>query len=489
MGGTEMRLAAIVLAALLAGCAHVDVGQVDYRVFDPATSDKLLQKYSVTGIPPLIAGDFYSVELEQAFVGPNISEGRYFGRNYGKHAEMAILANVFELDTTAGEGFVQVPDYDTKAEEGKPKLKLVYYGDNLERLQPFNFSNMPMLGRRQYNGGRIGLQVVIKEIDGESPAIASLLETLAGYGKTVSPVPQVTDVLLDLGTSLLKGSKDDRIFDYSFSLSSGAAILPNGALDPRAAFTPGHYILMKDEQRQKGIDWKGLRYDPNLGRLLNEDRTEFRKNLYLVLKVTKYPSTSSAEALDLTDWADFKAKLTTAAADRSIPLTTITRDFEVMVAAGRSARLKAEVLGQWMQVDRAIGFYVSRSLKDLEKNAKLAGCEPHKNMLLLERDLMKRRMSDGARGFLASYKAAIAQATDSTGNKLPPALNETDQESVISAIARTYMPWVSVKISSDTFADAAVFKATYVDSDKLSTLVEGAEDVANYKAPRAICPS
>lgn len=480
-----MRFVFLALATLLCGCAHVDVGQVDYRVADLTTPAKLDKKFEAVGLP-LEAGDYYSIELEQAVVGPNISEGRVFGRNFGKHAEMAILANVFELDAVAGKGFVEVPDYDTEADDGKPRLKLVYYGDNLEQMQPFNFSNIPVLARREYKGGRIGLQIVIEEIDAESPAVASLLETLAGYGKTVSPVPQVTDVLLDLGTSLMQGSTDDRLFDYRLTLSSGAAVLPNGALDARAAFVPGRYILMKDEQRQSEINWAGLSYDANRGRLM-KGGTEFRDHLYLVLNVSKYPKTSTAEVYESPDWAEFKAKLPKAAADRSIPLKTLEQNFSVMVAADRSARLKAEALGNWMQVDRAIGLYVSRSLKDIE-STDLSACPGHKDRLLLERDLMKRRMSDGIREFLSTYKAAIAQPVDANGTKLSSALSDNDQESLISEIARSYMPWASDAMRA-TFADSAAFKTAYVDISGLSALADGAAVVANSKAPPASCAS
>lgn len=482
-----MRFALIGLATLfVTGCAHVDVGQVDYRVADPTKTGvvpNLKSKYLATGLP-LEPGEYYSIELEQAVVGPDISEGRILSRNFGSHAEMAILANVFELDATAGEGFVEIPDYDEKAEDGKPRLKLVYYGDNLEKLQPFNFSNMPLLGRRQYNGGRVGLQIVIKEIDGESPAVASLLETLAGYGKTVSPVPQVTDVLLDLGTSLLQGSQDDRLFDYRFTLSSGAAILPNGALDARASFVPGRYILMKDKQRQTEMNWSGLRYDENTGRL-RDAAGEFRENMYIVLNVTKYPKNSTAEAFESPDWADFKEKLPKAAADRTIPLAVLEKDFGQMVKSDRSSRLKAGMLDSWMQIDRAIGLYISRSLKDLE-NTDLSGCSEHKDRLLLQRDLMRRRMSDGAREFLSSYSVALTPTTDAAGQPVAAPFLLKDQEAVVSAISRTFMPWASPALSA-TFADAAAFRAAYVTPTGGILLADAAAANADSKAPRATC--
>ena len=479
-----MRTIPWILAVLLSGCAHVDVGQVDYRVSSQTNPETLQNKFASGGLP-IDVDEYYSIEIVQAMVGPDISEGVILGRNTGKHAELAILANVFELDNTPDEGFVEVSGYDTKSEDGKPRLKLVYYGDNLEELQPFNFSNMPVIGRKKYKGGRVGVQILIKEIDGENPAIASLLETLAGYGKNVSPVPQVTDVLLDLGTSMMRGSKDDRIFDYRFTLSSGAAVLPNGALDSRAALVPGRYILMKSKERKKEIDWSGLTYDQNTGRLM-KDKTEFRDNLYLVLNVAKYPRTSSAETYDPPEWVNFRASLAKSSADRSIPLTTLENDFKVMIAADRSGRLKAKALDHWAHVDRAIGHYIANSLGQLE-SADLSKCPDFKDQLLFERDLMKRQMSDGVREFLASYKAAIAQASDSTGNKLEPELKQADEEALISAIARTYMPWANEEVSAN-FVDAATFKAAYFESNGAIALSEALVAVANRKSPIPVCP-
>ena len=484
-----MRTIPWVLAVLLSGCAHVDVGQVDYKLYSHTDPQNLQNKFISTGLSVTI-DDYYSIEIVQAMVGPDISEGRILGRNTGKHAELAILANVFELDDTRGEGFVEVSEYTTKALEGKPGLKLVYYGDNLERLQPFNFSNMPVIGRKQYKGGRVGVQIVIQEIDGENPAIASLLETLAGYGKSVSPVPQVTDVLLDLGTSMMRGSKDDRIFDYRFTLSSGAAVLPNGALNSPGAFVPGPYILMKSKQRQTQMDWSGLRYDQTSGRLMKKDRMgkeiEFRDALYLVLNVTTYPDNFGAEAYDPPEWVDFRASLAKSSADRSIPLATLENDFKVMIAADRSGRLKVKVLGHWGIVDQAIGHYIANSLGQLDSVA-LSGCTKFKDQLLLERDLMKRQMSDGVRVFLASYKAAIAQPSDSAGNKLDPELKQADEEALISVIARTYMPWAD-EADSANFVDAATFKAAYFESNGAIALSEALVAVANRKSPSPICP-
>jgi hypothetical protein len=480
----------VCLAAFFAaGCAHVDLGQVDYRVADPAvpgSGANLTKKYDPTGLP-IEKDEYYSIELEQAMVGPDVSEGRLFKNNLGRHAEMAILANVFELDASSGKGFVDIPDYDIKAAEGKPRLKLVYYGDDLEKLQPFNFSNMPLLARAKYGGGRVGIQLVIKEIDGESPAIASLLDTLAGYGKTVSPVPQVTDVLLDLGTSLLQGSKDDRLFDYRLTLSSGAAVLPNGALDPRGSLVAGRYVFMKDKERQTAINWQNLRYDHNTGRLMKIDGAggEFRDNLYVVLNVARYGRNAGAETIEQPDWAAFREKLPAASADQTVPLTTLTENFAAMVKIDRSDRLKARMLSAWSQVDRAGGLYIARALKDVEQ-ANLSSCLPYRQRLLLERDLMKQRMADGVRGFLEEYRAATA-TTDATGKSLEPALLASDKEAVVSAIATSFMPWNPAGTSAN-FASAAAFEAAYLGSNGGTALAAAAQASFNARAPSATCP-
>ena len=188
-----MRYLAIPAVMFLAACAHIDVGQVDYRVADESKCPQfpcqvgLAHKYLATQAP-FEKGDVYSIEVEQAFIGTTLLEGVILGKEIGTRAEYAILANTFELDSEGKMRFIEVPEYDGAA-AGSPKMKLIYYGDDIARRQPFNFSNIPFMPRAVYNGGTIGIQIVVKELDNELPAITALLETLADYGKTIVPVP------------------------------------------------------------------------------------------------------------------------------------------------------------------------------------------------------------------------------------------------------------------------------------------------------------
>ena len=274
------RISIIVFASLISACAHVDTGQVDYRVADPfkpdaasgaklrdcKTSEKpcpwhadLDRKY-VAAHAPFVANNVYSVELEQAFIGKNLLEGHILGRQFGKHGEYAILANAFEFGADEASKFIQAPEYGgEKASENNTKLKLVYYGDDIAKRQPFNFSNIPLMPRAVYGGGSVGIQIVVMEIDAQAGPVTSLLGTLAEFGKNSIPGPPgATDILFALGDSLLKGSQDDRLFDYRFVLSNGASIAADGSLGPVATFAPGRYVFRRRDERVTTMNWDDL---------------------------------------------------------------------------------------------------------------------------------------------------------------------------------------------------------------------------------------
>ena len=461
------------MCALLCGCAHVDLGQVDYRVAGPPSSActnnsndyvidgsrcfSLRNKYEITG-KSFVKGDFYAIELEQAFVGTNVSESQIFGHNLEDRAEMAILANTFELSATGTERFLESTEYDKAQDANAPKLRLVYYGDDLAARQPFNFSDMIVAPRQQYRGGTVGIQLVVEEIDAQSPAITSLLETLAGYGKTVSPVPQVTDVLLDLGTSLMHGNTDDRLFDFRFMLANAAAILPNGRLDGGAVFAPGHYVIVKSDLRDTDIPWKDWRYDYNTGRILSRsDNKEFRDYMYLILNIRKYPKSSTQEKYAALDWENFRSKVASAIDDRSIPLDKVTTDLRAMIEGDRSKRLKSELAERWNAVEEVVALYMRRPFRDLDQ-ATAQTCAA-KADLSRDRDAGRQDIRDAVREFIAAYQTAVPPAPAKSE------LGSAEKEALVSLASRTFMPWSAPPATSPSanFATAQAFQSAYVD--------------------------
>lgn len=495
-----MRLVGIILALSISACAHVDTGQVDYRVaepFDPVSAtgasprdcttqtcrwhSNLDRKY-VPSHEAFVSPNVYSVELEQAFIGTNLSEGHVLGHQFGKHGEYAILANAFEFAADGSTKFIQAPEYGGETgSANSTKLKLVYFGDDIAKRQPFNFSNVPLMPRAQYHGGSVGIQIVVMEIDGQSSPVKALLGTLAEFGKSSIPgPPQATKILFDLGDSLMKGSQDDRLFDYRFVLSNGASVAADGTLGPAATFSPGRYILRRLNERTKTMKWDDLKYNYNTGRLYRfakgktdhganeaDKYDEVRDEFYLVLNVRKYADTTEAENIALADWTEFRAVVRDVANAKNAPLEAVTKDFMSLLGYQRSRQWKAELATEWGKVARALDTYSTRTI-GLTSRDDFADCPVERDKALLARDVAERSVRDAVRMFLANYQAGQDKMIGE-GENAQPEFKEEDREALVSMAARHFMPWSSEE-SKAKFANSASFATAFLGNDELITL-------------------
>ncbi len=285
---------------VLAGCSHVDTGQVDYRIAEPPAKQRLscrgencdpqspaplIRRYlpsEVADVQPIANQEYYSISLEQAAMGHRLLEGSFFGRElgssvFGDTAEIAVLAKVFEfgasadgapsfIDNVAGEvGRGQSADAQTNdAEDPLSGLRLIYYSGDVEPRQMLNFSNIPLYTVTEYSGRSVGIQIVVVEVDGDNGATAALFTRLAEFGQQISPASaSVLPLLSQLGQSFASGaSGDDVLLDYRFVLSSSSAT-ENGA----PQLTPGRYVIRRQQERQVPMQWGNMCVDHNTGRL------------------------------------------------------------------------------------------------------------------------------------------------------------------------------------------------------------------------------
>lgn len=543
------RLFAAAIACAVSACAHVDTGQIDYRVADepnlkeaarascggqrgncalaPAKVERRYLSRDGEAATPFKEKDVYSIELEQAVIGRQLSEN-FFGLGIDNTAEIAVLANVFEFSGekagAAQRRFLEMVSGQSPAPGGEDEktsdveLKLIYFSDDVQRNQPFNFSNIPLMQRSEYKGGSIGIQIVVMEVDASDGPMSSMLGTLARFGQQSLPVSsEVSDVIFDLGESLLSGgSSDDRIFEYRFVLSS--ADQAQGSL-PQAVFAPGRYVLRRSQSRDQPMDWSDVRLDHNTGRLFRltskprlpgdlrrngaappergtptgpgqqteqaDQYTELRDEMYLTLHIKKYGDDVRPEFYEPPSWSQFRDILEQAAINR-LGGTVLADRVEEVLQTRRSEQVRAELLSEWSRARRHLAEVERLAFSNID-NDSLKQCAPE---LRRRRDIAIRNVQDTLRRFRASYQVAITAPTPAAGAAVgqpaPEApLKEVDEEALVSVVARYFMPWATGV--ADKFANAQQFRTNFVNADGLATL---AIDTATAKAGTlASCPA
>lgn len=499
-----MRFMVFPAVLLLAACQHIDTGQADYRIaempkpgewqsrvttcaasapasctpLDPARLDR---KYVHTG-EGFTLNEGYSIELEQGVIGTQLLETVIFGQEFGKAAQFAILANAFEFAGTeadqATRRFLEATEYQGTADKPDDvELKLVYYGDDVRRMQPFNFSHIPVLARSKYSGRSIGIQIVILELDAQSGPVKSLLETLAKFGEQAVPGPSaVKGMLFDLGQSLLNGgSKDDRLLDYRFVLS--AAEIGQAKLGP--TFAPGRYVIRRARNRGNPMEWNNLILDHNSGRLYridkNEARTEVRDEMYLVLNIKRYSEATDPEFYSGPDFSAFRQTVQAAADERDKPISAITKQLAKLVGAQRSAQLRSQVASGWGTVTQNMEILASRSFANLDEDAEWTACKPMQARLQTLRDLSDRDLRDAIRKFVTDYQAALVERkVDENSDATQREINDEDREAMVSLIARSFMPW-NGPTTPHEFATAADFEAEFINAGPSNLTIRAAD--------------
>lgn len=495
-GGT-MRIWIVGLAFISTSCAHIDTGQADYRIADvpvvttnrnleplpgnrcskklveacdPILPSRVVRRYmpeTSTGWSGFEANQVYSIEIEQGFVGSNILEGQVFGHQFGKTAEIAILANVFEFAAQADEAskrrFLENAEVPGKADDPSDvELKLVYFSDDLNRHQPMNFSNIPLRPRSNYGGGSIGIQLVVMEVDAQTGPVSSLLKTLAKFGQQALPVPgEAKDMLYDLGESLLTGSRDDKLLDYRFVLSAPTA-------DDRAVqatFAPGRYVVRRSQNRTVDMGWEALRLDHNTSRLFIQDATGLKPvtdDLYMILNIRRYPDGTKPEFYQMADWSEFRATYQAAKDAQGAPLDTVTASLTGLLGTVRSDALGDDLKQKWVTSKNRLDLYSHRYAPDFDA-IDVSQCKVAPAELKTRLDIAERQATDAIRGFVAAYQAALAlKRKDAKGAVIGDEFDASDREKLVSSIAKTFMPWSGTGADPSAFGDAAAFEAAFI---------------------------
>lgn len=480
------RLLSSVFALGLSACAVVDTGQVDYRVAAPPPSAAEVEQLTrecekpssavecrqITAVPlvrkyiaaqaPFQLEEVYSIELEQAVMGTSILEGNVFGKQFGKRGEFAILANAFEFGKEGTtRRFLDATEYEAGKADPDVELKLIFYGDDIARQQAFNFSNIPLMPRAVYRGGSVGIQIVIMEVDSQSQPVTSLLKTLAKFGQRAVPgPPEAVNILFDLGESLLQGSQDDRILDYRFVMSSGAAVDAEGKLGPVATFAPGRYVFFRAQDRVTDIGWRTMTFDYNTGRLFNADHTEFRRDLYFVLNVRKYPKGTEPESFATRSWSQLQTAVQEAADAKGKPIEALTRDLTTLLAVERSNKWRSLLTERWVAAESRLRKLASASLS-IPADVTVA-CPAAASKARMGQDIAERDAQDALRAFLEDYRSSLTPATPDA-----EAFKSSDREQVVSLVARYFMPWADspeIDRLKASFGGSSAFETAYVTS-------------------------
>lgn len=531
-----MKRLPIILAFLLSSCAHVDTGQIDYRIAetpnrlthrnldtlegnncadviktpcDPLLPSRVVRRYMadpLKGWDAFKPGQIYSIDIEQGVIGSNILEGEVLGIEFGKTAEIAVLANVFEFASQATNAekrrFLEATEIvGSESDPSDVELKLVYFGDDVRRKQGMNFSNISLQPRSAYGGGSIGIQLIVMEVDAQAGPVASLLKTLAKFGQQALPGPgEAKDMLYDLGESLLGGEQDDKLLEYRFVLSAGT----EDARAVQATFAPGRYVVRRIQQRAEEMGWDQLRLDHNTGRLFRMKRTgsgreptergragaglnadgaqsstsnitgdfeEVRDDLYVVLNIKRYPDGTLPEFYEQKDWSAFRSTLQAAADAKAAPLDKLTNRLTTLLAEERSTSFLNGLKLSWATARNRWQLYASRYARDLESDparnpapdtTKFAECQVARGELQRRLNLAEREAIDATRIFLAEYREALgARHKDSTGNDVDE-FGNADREALASQIARHFMPWSVSKADSASFTSALAFETAFI---------------------------
>ena len=523
-----MNKAIIAFACLLsASCAaHVDVGQADYRIAeppqartscsgssicDPLSPANLERRYLPGALPdeaPFQRNEVFTIVLEQAVMGPRISEaivlGNEIGPSLGDYAEIAILANVFEFSPAAStedvRGFLNGTTDMIAGKNAPDAIKLVYYSDDVRPNQPLNFDSIALYPRSAYSGASIGVQLVVLEVDSQSPAVGSLLSTLAEFGKGAMPtLPGATDVIFDLGESLFTGgSGDDKVLDYRFVLAYGG----DGSDFPKAEFAPGRYVLMRQQDRRSPINWNEFQVDHNSGRLFRKlplpagATAEVRDRFYMTINMQRYPAGTSAEALNLQAWSAFRKTLDeagTGSGDAAV--IALESNLRSILLEQNSTRRTSDLVASWNEAERSLRMYEQLYLSN-EAITPSGRCGIPNAVIAGNRDQAERKALNDVREFVSLYQKGLAAVAATapvqpTAQATVPGTASTDpdasgfqlahRESLVSHLSSFFVPWK--EDHKQVFASAAAFETAFINAG--ATRVLG-DEAALLAAGRAV---
>lgn len=307
VGEDIMRLAVVLAVALLGGCAVIDTGVVDFRRAqnlstediaerrvsflqrcqnlveksagtnqivncDPVLPATLVDKFTPTGAGAIANGDVFSIRLDYGVIAEMTEMPKIAFRSqpaFRQNGEVAVLVNAFEFADTA-EGAASRKFFEL-GQGGSPdqagtsfaQARVVYFSPDVDKGQPLNFSNLPIIGPQRYGGRPVGLQIIVVELDRMSPAVKSMLKGLADLGKTAVNAGPASDALFSLGKSLLDGAQDDVIFEYRMVMDNAA----HTSGQVVSTFQAGRLVFRRAQERRADFVWRSLVLDHNTGAL------------------------------------------------------------------------------------------------------------------------------------------------------------------------------------------------------------------------------
>jgi len=508
---------------LVTACSHVDTGQVDYRIAepegalhpcpesqstnlrdncvgsrDPIQPARLMRRYMPSNdqnMRPFARNEIFSIEIEQGVIGSLLLEGVFFGVELGNAAEYAILANVFEFAGTEEEsqdasrrfvdGFSSIHNRSPEAGDTDSGMKLIYYSEDVQRRQPFNFSNIPLRPRAQYQGGSIGIQIVVIEVDSQSGPTSALFSRLAQFGQSALPqAPGVGDVLSDLGQSIFAGSSgDDILLDYRFVLSHQTAS-PTAS---GATFAPGRYVIRRAQNRQRPMDWDNLRLDHNTGRLYRREdgrSIELRDEFYLTLNIRRYAEGTNPEFYNFQNWTTFRNQLQQIAEDRNTPLNLLGGRVDELLRFRRSGQIGAELSQQWSDAVASLRRYERSYASDMGA-IDFARCGVTQQQAEARRDNSESAARRLVSLFVNTYSHAHAQGLNpppggdeqGAGGQAESEFSDTDRGVIVAQVGRYFTPWTATAPRT-IFQDAESFQAEFISNGATGALSQTAVDRA-----------
>jgi hypothetical protein len=509
------RLSAALLVLGCTGCVtHVEHGQVDYRVADPATTTSacpagkcafgtLERRYLPSQLDetPFVPTDVFSLELEQGVIGVDILEGRVFGEEFGNRlfgdtAEVAVLANVFEFSSENSNkpagfsyarpaGVARVPAEDGEsAPPTDESLRLIYYSEDVHPSQPFNFSNIPLLSREAYGGGSIGIHLVVMEIDTGKGPVTALLKELAKKGQTLANAytSGASDILFSLGESLFAGGQhDDILMDYKMVLS-----FAEDASATEAQFSPGRYVIYRQQDRGLPIKWSDLEIDHNTGRVYKkgDNLADLRDEMYFTIKINKYNKSVKPESFGQQKWAAFRQSYQAQAEENaaSLDFSAVSREFRGLLVADTAGTMAGKVLGFWQSAEASLESYEGLAIRqeDLDRLA-AEGCRLNPESVGERRDRHLRDARDAIREMVAEYRTALdveVPGDSEAAAKIKPFATKTEE--ITSTVARFFLPWAAG--SEAKFADATAFESAFMHDGGVAALFNEAKARSDARA-------
>lgn len=321
---------------------------------DDSLAVRLLRGYIKT-FPEFMSGDDVALWASTDIDGRFVTSG-----------EVAIVVNAFEHGFEGG-NFAYGPGADEKG-------RLVYYSNDVQKGQPYNFSNLPVYGPITYTGRPFGLQIHVIELDVDSAQTNALLHSLAGIGKVAfAPSSPVLDVLESLGKSMLSSPQNDVHLRYDLMFD------PKGT-DPKINYPrleEGIYAVVRLEDRNEGVPWEMICLQKNTGMLgrmkggsLKSCKAPYREHSWLTFAIR---SGLEAKELDLQEntLTDLIARLEVQDQARAGVISSIGRDFE---KSQRSIIVKDRIRNRLSRVKSSKFDSVERRKRAYELLSELIAC-------------------------------------------------------------------------------------------------------------------